>query len=120
MAIKGAIGGSGELLVGEDKILRLELLNAAETEAVDMTGWAISFVVREQVASTAVLTKTATIAGAYNVSPGVNAQRATVTLSDTDLTIDSGVYLYSWKRTDDGFEAVLRYGTMVVEQTTQA
>lgn len=120
-AINVTIGGSdnddGRVFVGEDKTLTLTLKNYSNT---DMSGWAVLFVVRPTVgSSTTTLSKTATISGSYNATPASNSQVATVTLTDTDLSITAKTYYHSWKRTDDGSETVLCEGKFIVEQATQ-
>lgn len=93
--------------------------------AKDITGWAITFLARKtDDSSAALLTKTLTIAGTFNATATLNAQRATVTLADTDLTAAvfgprGGRYRYSVKRTTDGSETILAYGDFIVERATQ-
>lgn len=120
-AIHVTIGGSdnddGRVFVGEDKTLTLTLKNYSNT---DMSGWAVTFLVRPKVASTTTtITKSATISGSYSATAASNTQVATVTLTDTDLSITAGTYYHSWKRTDDGSETVLCEGKFIVEQATQ-
>mgnify|MGYP000651515120 CR=1 FL=1 len=117
MANQVDIGGDGLLFVGEDKVYRLELLDDDDIP-VDMTGWAVTFVVKTR-AGTTLLTKTASISGTYSATRASNTQRATVSLTDTEMAIAPGSHRHSWKRTDDGSESILAYGLFVVEQTTQ-
>lgn len=111
------IGGSGNLFVGEDKSLPLELVDSSGVP-VDMTGWTIRFLV---VGSNGALLidKTASITGSYSATRAGNTQRAVVALTDTDLSIQEGVHRHSWKRTDDGSETILAYGNCTVERATQ-
>jgi hypothetical protein len=112
------MGGEGTLFVGEDKACRLELLDV-DGAPVDMSGWAVALVVKTR-AGTVVITETAAITGVYNAVRATNTQRAVATLTDTELTISAGTHRHSWKRTDDGSEAILAYGPFVIEETTQA
>lgn len=126
MALKVQIGGSdstGRIFVGEDKVLRFEVLDSAEAP-VDIAGWGISFVVRHVTSeTTALVTKTAAITGAFNASRSVNTQRAVITLSDDDLSATkftrSGTHVYSLKRVDDASETIINYGNFVIEMATQ-
>ena len=118
MARNVTIGGSGALFVGEDKHIDLEVLDDSDLP-VDITGWAILLVVKRGVSGAVVLSKTASITGTYNAARASNTQRARFALTDDDLTIDGGAYLYSAKRTDSGSEAVLAYGMFRPEVATQ-
>ena len=142
MALKHNLGGDGSLFVGEDKILDLRPIydgpvafvgdvayvadvSGAPTSTLasvkDITGWTIKWFLRVRDASTgaALLEKTATIDGTFNVSPSVNTQKARVVLTDDDLnTLTASGYRYSWKRMDDGSETVLAYGDFRPEVAT--
>jgi len=109
------------LFLGTDFQYILAVLNEAETAALDITGWSISWMVKRLKSDTdanAILTKVSTggtpaivIAGTFNATPSVNTQRATLALVDTDTgTTAPGLYHYEFRRTDEGFETVLAYG----------
>jgi hypothetical protein len=117
MAAVATMGGSGGLFVGEDKLCRLELLDADDVP-VDMVGWTIALVVHSKKGDTLV-NELASVEGTYNATRSVNTQRAVVTLTDTEMAIPPGVHQHSWKRTDDGSETILAYGDFIVERTTQ-
>lgn len=112
------------VFIGCDRILDFEVLNSAGNAAVDIAGFAIVFDLRDKDASTtARLTKSATITGTYNSSPGTNTQRARVTIADTDLAwtgIKEKDYRYSLKRTDDGSEDIYCFGTFHLRKATAA
>lgn len=118
MALHVTIGGDGALFVGEDKTLRLHVLDTAGA-SVDITGWAIRFVVRLQdpTPDPPLLDKSATISGSF--SPTNNPQRAVVVLADTEMGLTPKVYRHSWKRIDDGSETVLAWGNFIVQLATQ-
>lgn len=121
MAENVAIGGSeNNLFVGEDKQLRLHVKDSAGVP-VNITGWVVIFNVRDSDRSSMdVLVKTASISGIYDADPDVNAQRAIITLSDTEtLTLSARRYRHSWKRTDDGQETVLAFGPFIPQRATQ-
>ena len=120
MAVEVMIGGTGKLFIGEDKTLRFEILDAAGLP-VDMTGWTLLFDVRLSDASPdpALLSKTPTVSGVYAATRAANAQRALVTLSDTELnTLKARTYRYSCKRMDSGSEVVLAWGNFVIQKAT--
>lgn len=108
------------LFLNTDKAYVFHVKNEAETAAIDITGWALSFMIKRDKtnADASALVSKATssgivIAGTYNADPAVNTQRATVTVLDTDTDdLSSGRCPWEFKRTDDGFEAVLGFGTV--------
>ncbi len=116
MARDVTIGGNGTLFVGEDKTFRHEILS--DDIPVDMTGWAVQMVVHSSKGQV-LINKTATVAGVYSATQAANLQRATITLTDTEMDIPPGTHRHSLKRTDDGSETVLSYGKFIVESATQ-
>ena len=120
MAAEVTIGGSGALFVGEDKTIRLELLDSASAP-VNMAAFTIKFDVRAKDGSAdpAIFDKAATIGGVYNAVRTTNTQRATVVLTDTEMnTVKAKTYRYSFKCMDDNSETVLAYGPFVVQKAT--
>lgn len=120
MATEAQIGGNGDLFVGEDKVIRLELLDAAGVP-VNMTGWTLLFDVRKKDNSPepAIFSKVPTLIGVYNAVRATNTQRAIVVLTDTEMnTVRARTYRHSWKRMDDASETVLSRGPLVVEKAT--
>lgn len=124
MATKRQVGGRGTLFVGEDKTI--EFLDVVDDngDLIDMSAWPITFVVAKTSSGTALVTKSATVAGIFNSNPALNTQKAVVEVTDSDLSASvfnpAGKYLYSLKRTTDGSETVLVYGPFVIERATQA
>lgn len=129
MATTVTIGGSGTLFVGEDKVFRFEVLQRrtdglphdATSVPEDMTGWALLFDVRKKDTSPdpAILSKTPTITGVYNVLRATNTQRAVTALTDTEMNLfRAKTYRYSVKRMDDGSETVLVRGNFAPEKAT--
>lgn len=108
------------LFLNTDKAYIFHIQNEDEDQAIDISGWALSFMIKLSLTDAdadALVTKTTasgiSIAGLYNVTPASNAQRATVTILDTDThTLKSGNRSWELKRTDDGFETVLAYGVV--------
>lgn len=120
MATLQTIGGAGALFVGEDKTLRLELLDTALVP-IDMAAWTMLFDVRttDNASDPALLSKTPSVSGAYNAVRATNTQRAFVTLTDVDLnTLKARTYRYSWKRMDADNETVLAWGDFTLQKAT--
>jgi hypothetical protein len=114
------IGGDGALFVGEDKTIRLELLDV-NGMPVPMTGWTILFDVRKNDTSAepAILSKTPSLTGAYDSVRATNTQRAIVTLTDTELNLfKAQTYRYSFKRMDNDSEMVLAWGDFAPQKAT--
>lgn len=112
---------SDSIFLGTDFQRVFEIRDDDETAAIDISGWAISWMVKrfkDQADNVALLTKTTTgghitIGGSFNADPTVNTQRATLSVldTDTDTAINDGMYWWELKRTDAGFETVLAYGS---------
>ena len=120
MAVEVTIGGNGELFVGEDKIIRLAVLDK-NGAPVDIAGRTILLDVRKSdiAADPAIFSKLATIIGVFNASVSLNTQRAEVVFTDTELnTVKGKTYRHSWKQMDDGIETVLVYGDFVMQKAT--
>lgn len=114
------IGGDGSLFIGEDKVLRLEVIDLANAP-VDMVGWTLLFDVRKKDSSLppALLSKTPVVTGTFNASRALNTQRAVVTLTDTDMNVfKAATYRYSLKRMDEGNETVLAWGNFSPQKAT--
>lgn len=113
-----------DLWLGTDLTRVYHVKNEAEDTSIEITNWALSWMVKRYHSDTdagASLTKTTAsgivIAGAFNSDPAINAERATLTLTDTDTaSLYPGLYYWELKRTDDGYETVLGYGQMTFLQ----
>lgn len=108
-----------ELRLDRDQAFTFTVLNEAETTAIDVSGWATSFMVKrnkEDADVAALLTKTdGVISGTFNASPAVNTQIVTVTVADTDVlstAIAEGLAFYEFERTGAGVETALAEGTI--------
>ena len=120
MALDATIGGSGTLFVGEDKLLKLELIDVDE-DPVNMSGWTLLFDVRRKDSSAepAILSITPVLEGTYNATRSLNTQRAVVTLTDTHMNLfKEQTYRHSWKRMDDNNETVLAWGDFTPQKAT--
>lgn len=125
MATDVTLGGDGKLFVGEDKVFELELLDKKpdDTSAapVNMAGWTVLFDVRVKDSSSdpSLLSMNATVTGTFNAIRSMNAQRAVITLTDTQMNLfKARTYRYSFKRMDDGSETVLSRGDFAPEKAT--
>lgn len=110
-----------EMFIGADYSRPFHIQDEAETTALNISGWALSYMVKRNIDdldAAALLTETTAgggiaIAGSFSSTPGSNAQRATVTVEDTDTdALAPGQAFYELKRTDAGFEQVLAYGPL--------
>lgn len=110
-----------EIWLGTDLTRSFHIKDEAETTSINITGFALSYMVKrdkDDADASAILTKTTAggaivIAGSFNATPASNAQRATLTLADTDTSsLYGGLYHWELKRTDDGSETVYAYGRM--------
>jgi hypothetical protein len=121
MAIQATVGGSGTLFVGEDKIFRLKNVIDENGVLIDMSGWTVLFDVRAKVTSAdpAIISINATLIGIYSVTPALNTQMWTASVTDDLMNLfKAKTYQYSWKRMDTGVETVLAYGPFVPEKAT--
>lgn len=110
--------------LGTDHKWDFPVLNAAETEAVNVSGWAFSFRIKRSVedadanALYLVTSPAITIEGVYNPDPALNTQQVVVPIADTDSdTWDRGAARWELKRIDPGFESIIRRGPMHLYRT---
>lgn len=121
MAEEVTIGGSGELFVGEDKTIRLELfLKSDPTVAVDFSAWVTIVDVRSSDTSTTVISSiTPSMTGVFNAVRVSNTQRGLALFTDDELNkYKAKNYRWSWKRLDEGSETVLAWGDFSPEKAT--
>lgn len=121
MATDQTIGGDGTLFVGEDKIFRLEVLDANNLPVDGSTWVSVLFDVRKRdnTADPAIFSKPATRTGTFDPVRATNTQRWLVTLTDDELnTVKSRAYRHSWKLMDAGKESVLSRGDFIPEKAT--
>lgn len=96
-------------------------IKASMSPPKDMTGWAITFTLRDAVGGTSNFTKT--VGSGITITDGAKGV-ITIAVADTDtsaltatrsLAANKG-YVWEIKRTDAGFETVLARGQMILEQ----
>lgn len=117
MATESNITAASHFFTGEDKSLVVTVLDAAGA-AQDITGWALSWMVkrRKTDADADALVTKATGAGIALTTPASGI--CTVTVEDVDIAelLGGQLYYHELKRTDAGLETVLSYGTFVLSQ----
>ena len=114
------IGGNGLLYARENRILRWRIRDA-DGVLVNVDGWTTHFVVSTtERATMPTIDVAGTIVGVYNSVEASNTQYVEVELTADHTNITAPrTYRYSLKRTDAGFEDVLRAGPFQVELATQ-
>ena len=106
--------------IGRDHQFECEILNTAQTAAVDISTWALAWMVKRYTSDAdvaALVSKTTgagiAVTGSFDADPEDNTQLAVVTIEDSDTTsLNPGLYFHELKRTDAGFETTLIYGTI--------
>lgn len=131
MSIEQNLTSEDNFFIGCDYTIRCEILQADEATPQNITGWALSWLVKKRKSDAdadAVVTKTTasgiTISGVYNADRATNTQRAVIALADTDTSaagspaaaLERGYYRHELKRTDDGSETVLLEGSLYLKQ----
>lgn len=131
MAIEFDVTEAAHVFRGEDKTLQLEIFtDDTQTAALDVSGFALSWVLRKHdLHPTALVSKSTvapagiTIAGVFNANPQVNTQKVQISLLDTDtydppaipaVNIKPGTYRHSLKREDIGAKTVLMFGDFTI------
>lgn len=115
------ITASDELFSGVDKTLQFTVVDASDA-AVNITGWALEWVLYQGVSpkkgATALITKT-TSAGITITNGAGGVCQVAIADTDTD-TIDGDDkpgYYQELRRTDAGLEDVLAYGPVTIKQS---
>lgn len=112
MSVEAPISTTYNLFIGEDRTLRFTVVDANDA-AVDISGYALEWVMREKPASaTADITK-ATGSG-ITITDGPNGL-CEVAITDADtLALLPGTYFHTLRRTDDDSETVLSFGDVIL------
>ena len=94
-------------------------------KVLDITGWALEWVLRSSPGgTTALITKTTAAGGGISITDGASGV-CRVTIADTDtlnaagdppVELNPGRYYKTLRRTDDGTEVVLSFGEAVLRQ----
>lgn len=111
-----------ELFIDSDREFEYEVRNKALTQAIDITGWALSWKLKvRETDAAALITKTVgsgiAITGVFNADPVQNTQRAVVTVTDDDtLNLQTGMRVCELKRMDSGAEVPIAFGPVRVRK----
>lgn len=118
MAIERNITSDDDFFLGEDKTLSFTVYQSDGSTAQNITGWALSWMLKKDARDADADAKvTKTTGSGITITSGA-AGTLTVTIDDTDTaSLAAGVYQHELKRTDDGFETVLTFGTCVLRQS---
>ncbi len=117
MAIESPITDS--YFTGEDKSLVFTIYQANGTTAQNITGWALSWMVKRNATDAdgaALVTKTTAGGGVVLTTPASGICTVTVEDSDIATIVGGNAYAHELKRTDAGAETVLSYGSFVLTQ----
>lgn len=118
MALEVTIGGSGSLFVGEDKVIKLEVLDTVTLLPVNCVSWSVDCVIAKTDNGSPILTIHTTVIGTFNADRDLNTQRRAVTFTDDQLNLFRALqYRHGWKRMDDGSETVLAYGPFAPQKS---
>jgi hypothetical protein len=114
MSEEAPIQQTDHWFIGEDRTLRFTVLDENDA-VVDITGYALEWVMRERPATaTAAITKTT--GSGITITDGPNGL-CEVTIADADtLSLSPGTYFHTLRRTDDGLETVLSFGEAILRQ----
>lgn len=119
MATRSDIVASHLWFTNEDRRFVFTIDIGDGTTPEDLSGWAMSWVVKRRVAdgdASAIITKSTGAGGIVLTSPASGV--CTVTVQDTDTaSLAPGLYHHELKRTDDGFESPLSFGTAVLQRS---
>lgn len=111
MAEQADIAAADNWFLGEDKVLEFTVVDSAGA-AVNITGWALEWILRSGAGERALLTKT--VGSGVTITGGAGGV-CQVAIADTDTDdLAAGRYWHALRRTDAGNEAVLSYGQVVL------
>lgn len=117
MAIDRDITATDDWFTGEDKQLSLTVYQGATTTPQEITGWAISFMIKRDARDADASAKVTKTVGSGIVLTTPASGLMTITVTDTDTSLlKAGNYAYEVKRTDDGSKTVLTRGTLTLRQ----
>ncbi len=116
-ALNVDIGPEDNVRLGEDRTVRVRVVQADGVTPQTMTGWSLRFQVRPSPDGAAVVTK-ATGGSGIVIENGAGANdQAAVTLSAADTALLSeGWHVYGLMRTDAGSKSVLVEGRLLARR----
>ena len=122
-AKEARIAESHHWMIGEDRTIRIDVLQSDDVTPQAMTGWALTWELLDKRGGTVLLSKT-TAAGGITIGNGdATDDRATIPVADTDLEAVAslavpGTFFHVLRRTDAGSEAVLAFGDAVIQEAS--
>ena len=120
-AKEARIAESEHWMIGEDRTIRIDVVQSDDVTPQTMTGWALTWELLDRRGGTVLLTKTTASGIAIGNGAGTN-DRATITVADTDIEgitgIAPGTFYHVLRRTDAGNEAVLAFGDAVLQRAS--
>ena len=113
-AAESAIAKSEHWFKGEDRTINIDVDQADGTTPQDMSGWALTWELKDSATGLARITKTTAAGITITNGDGTN-DRAQVTIADVDTEpLVPGTYYHQLRRTDAGSEVVLSFGDAVL------
>jgi hypothetical protein len=117
VAVQRDITADDDFFLGEDKSLVVTVYQSDGITLQNVTGWAISFMVKKHATDSDANAKITKTTGAGIVLTAPLSGLITITLTDTDTaSLPADSYPYEVKRTDDGSETVLTFGRLTLRQ----
>ena len=124
-AVRVDIGDDQHVFIGEDRTINIDVNQADGTTAQNMNGWALTWELTEKQGDTTILVSK-TVGSGITIGDGdATDDRAAVTFADTDTESGSlpggaGLYWHVLRRTDAGSEAVIAYGSFLLQKGSVA
>ena len=119
MALKFDITEADRFFTNADKTFTFAIKQADETTAQNITGWALSWMLKRRdtdADASALIVKT-TGGGGITITDGPNGVCEFTVTDENTAAVRAGFYVHELKRTDAGAETPLCEGTVVLRQS---
>lgn len=117
MAIDRDITAGDDWFTGEDKLLSDTIFQGTTATPQDISGWAISFMIKRDARDADIAAKvTKTVGSGVTLTAPLLGQLSIAITDDDTSALKAGNYAYEIKRTDPGSETVLTRGTLTLRQ----
>jgi len=117
VAIRFDIDASDEFFIGTDQTIQIDVKQSDESTAQTMTGWALTWELKDSPNGTVQISKTVGAGIAIGNGSGTD-DRASITIADDDTeALEPGVYYHQLRRTDAGSERLLSFGHVYVRDS---
>lgn len=118
MALKTDIEESDRFFTNADKIITFQVKQSDGTTAQNITGWALSWVLKARPTDADASAKvTKTTPSGISITDGANGICQVVVTDENTANVKAGFYFHELKRTDAGSETPLCEGTVVLRQS---